>query len=257
MSDSTALITRLRRIAAGTGTAHAVAAPVEAWLQQGLARAQLHDIYTIDGEDGPSGAGFGIASALAAGALPLLWLRTEACERAQGRLHATGLIELGLPADALVLGVVADEAALLRAAADAARCAGLGTVLVESIGRMPGLDLTATRRLMLAAESSGVTVLSLRIGAAPTASAAATRWGVTAVPSTALDQGIGEGAPGLPAFDVECLRRRGGPSGQRWRVEWDRDAKSFRGASLSGAGLSVAADRAAARHPSAPVRATG
>jgi protein ImuA len=257
MSDSIALIARLRRIAAGTGPAHAMTAPVDAWLARGLGRAQLHDIYAIEGEDGPSGAGFGIASTLAAGALPLLWLRTEAGERSQGRLHATGLIELGLSAESLVLGVVADEAALLRAAADAARCAGLGTVLVESVGRAPGFDLTATRRLMLAAESSGVTILSLRIGAQPTPSAAATRWSVAAVPSTALDQGVGEGAPGFPAFDVECLRRRGGPAGQRWRVEWDRDAKSFRGASLSGAGLSVAADRAAARHPAASVRAGG
>ena len=230
-----------------------MAAPVDAWLAQGLTRAQLHEIYAVDDEDGPSGAGFGIAVALAAGALPLLWLRTEACERAQGRLHATGLIELGLAADSLVLGIVADEAALLRASADAARCAGLGTVLVESLGRAPGFDLTATRRLMLAAESSGVTVLSLRVGAEPTASAAATRWGVAAVPSVALEAD----APGFPAFEVECLRRRGGPAGQRWRVEWDRDAKSFRGASLSGAGLSVAADRAAADQSAASVRRTG
>ena len=230
-----------------------MAAPVDAWLAQGLTRAQLHEIYAVDDEDGPSGAGFGIAVALAAGALPLLWLRTEACERAQGRLHATGLIELGLAADSLVLGIVADEAALLRASADAARCAGLGTVLVESLGRAPGFDLTATRRLMLAAESSGVTVLSLRVGAEPTASAAATRWGVAAVPSVALEAD----APGFPAFEVECLRRRGGPAGQRWRVEWDRDAKNFRGASLSGAGLSVAADRAATDQSAASVRRTG
>ncbi|USU07636.1 hypothetical protein NF700_11025 [Sphingomonadaceae bacterium OTU29MARTA1] len=253
MNDSTALIARLRSIAAGTGTAQAVAAPVDAWLLQGLARAQLHEIYAVDDEDGPSGAGFGIAMALAAGALPLLWLRTESCERQQGRLHAGGLAELGLSAESIVLGIVADEPALLRAAADAARCPGLGAVLVESVGRAPGFDLTATRRLMLAAESSGVTVVSLRVGAAPVASAAATRWGVAAVPSTVLEAD----APGFPAFDVECLRRRGGPAGQRWRVEWDRDAKSFRGASLSGAGLSMAADRAAACHPAASVRATG
>jgi len=257
MSESSALIARLRRIAAGDAPAQAAAAPVDAWLARGLGRAQLHDIYAVDDEDAPSGAGFGLAVALAAGALPLLWLRTEACERTQGRLHATGLIELGLDADSLLLGIVADEAALLRAAADAARCTGLGTLLVESVGPAPGFDLTATRRLMLAAESSGVTILSLRVGAEPTASAAATRWGVTAVPSNALDQGAGEGAPGFPAFDVECLRRRGGPAGQRWRVEWDRDDKSFRGASLSGAGVPVAADRTAAHDPAAPVRATG
>jgi len=253
MSDSSALIARLRRIAVGRDATHAVPPPVDAWLAVGLGRAQLHDIYAVDDADGPSGAGFGIAMAVAAGALPLLWLRTEACERRHGRLHAAGLIDLGLSAESLVLGIVADEAALWRAAADAARCAGLGTLLVESTGRAPGLDLTATRRLMLAAESSGVTILSLRVGAEPTASAAATRWGIAALPSVALEAG----APGLPAFDVECLRRRGGPAGQRWRVEWDRDAKNFRGTPLSGAGLSVAADRAAAHHPAAPVRRTG
>jgi protein ImuA len=241
MSDSSALIARLRRIAVGDGAMQAAATPVDGWLAQGLSKAQLHEIHAVEEENAPSGAGFGIAVSLAAGPLPLLWLRTEGCGRSQGRLHASGLIEPGLPADSLVLAIVADGSALLRAAADAARCPRLGTVLVESVGHAPGFDLTATRRLMLAAESSGVTVLSRRIGAEATASAAAMRWR----------------APRFAAFDVECLRRRGGPAGRRWRVEWDRDAKSFRGASLSGAGLSVAPGRAAACHPAAPVRRTG
>jgi protein ImuA len=253
VSDSTALIARLRGLAAAGSPAQADPRAADAWLGEGLARAQLHEIYAREADDGPSGIGFGIALALAARAVPLLWLRTEGCERAIGRPHAGGLADLGLPADSLVLAVVADEPALLRAAADAARCAGLGTLLIESAGAARGLDLTATRRLMLAAEASGVTVLSVRVGAEPSPSAAATRWGVAAVPSTALDAN----APGFPAFDIECLRRRGGPAGTRWRVEWDRDAKSFRGTPLSGAGLSLAADRAAARHQAAPVRRAG
>ncbi|MBI0475781.1 hypothetical protein D9601_10500 [Sphingomonas sp. MA1305] len=253
MSESVALIARLRRLAAGTGLMQAAAGSPDGWLRRGLGRGQLHDIYTTETGDGASGAGFGIATAIAARALPLFWLRVEAAERVQGRLHAGGLAELGLGADSLVLGIVADEAALLRAAADAARCPGLGTLLIESHGPAPGLDLTATRRLMLAAEGSGVTVLSLRIDATPTASAAATRWGVASAPSAAL----AAEAPGPPAFDVECLRRRGGPAGTRWRVEWDRYAKSFRSTPLSGADLSLAADRAAARHAAAPVRRTG
>lgn len=230
----------------------------DGWLRRGLARGQLHDIYAQQADEGASGAGFGIATAIAARALPLFWLRTEGAERAQGRLHASGLVDIGLPPDSLVLGVVADEAALLRAAADAARCPGLGTLLVESHGPAPGFDLTATRRLMLAAEGSGVTVLSLRVGAAPTPSAAASRWGIAAAPSRPLGEEPGErGVPGFPAFEVECLRLRGGPAGTRWRVEWDRNAKSFRGAPLSGADLSVAADRTIARDPAAPVRRAG
>ena len=259
MNESSALIARLRSVAACGAAAQADLRPASAWLKAGFVPAQLHELYACDQGDAASGAGFAIALALAAGALPMVWIRTEACERGGGRLHACGLAELGLAADRIVVVVVADEAALLRAAADAARCTGLGTLLIETWGRAPGIDLTATRRLMLAAEASGVTVLSLRVGAEPSPSAAASRWGVASVASAALEAN----APGLPAFDIELLRRRGGPPGARWRVEWNRDAKCFvplvgaDRATLPGAGLPLAPDRAVARHPAASVRRAG
>ncbi len=273
MRDSAALLADLRRIAAGPGAgAGGMAAPVpvaeDAWLAQGLARGQLHEIYAGEAGDSAAATGFSVALALAAGALPLLWIRTEGAERQAGRMLAGGLAELGLSPAAVMLVVTADEPALLRTAADAARCPGLGTVLVETWGRAPGLDLTATRRLMLGAEASGVTVLSVRLGAAPVPSAAASRWCVAAAESTALSAG----APGGPAFDIECLRRRGGPAGARGRVEWNRDARCFvppiregedapqrigTVAPLSGAGLSLAVDRTVAQRPAAPVRRAG
>ncbi|MDP1027433.1 hypothetical protein Q5H91_09435 [Sphingomonas sp. KR1UV-12] len=259
-----------RRIAAGGGGAPGAAAPVAegAWYGQGLTRGQLHEVYAGEAADAAAATGFSVALALAAAALPLLWIRTEAAERQAGRTLAGGLAELGLPPSALMLVVTADEPALLRTAADAARCAGVGTVLIESWGLAPGLDLTATRRLMLGAEASGVTVLSVRLGADPVPSAAASRWRVAAAGSTAL----AADAPGGPAFEIECLRRRGGPAGWRGRVEWNRDARCFvppegadtaggvlphDAAPLSGAGLPLAADRAAAQRPAAPVRRAG
>lgn len=242
------LLERLRRVAA-VGVPAAKGGGEDMWLAQGLARGKLHEVYgTADAA--ACGAGFAIMQAMLSGATPLLWLRIETAERATGRLHATGLAELGLAPEALIVVLVPDAPALLRASADAARCPGLGTVLIESWGPVRGLDLTATRRLMLAAEASGTTVVSLRIDAAPEPSAAETRWSVAAAASTPL----AAQAPGLPALDIELLRRRGGPAGARWRVEWDRDTTSFRGAALSGAGLPLVADRAAARHPPAPVR---
>ncbi len=253
MADSTALLAHLRSLAAPAVPRQADSRPVEAWLADGLAPAQLHEVFAAEADDGPSGAGFAIACALAADAMPLLWLRTEASERQGGRLHATGLAELGIDASTLLLVLVADEAALLRAAADAARCPGLGTLLIESWGRAPGLDLTATRRLMLAAESSGVTILSLRVAAEPVPSAAATRWRVTAAPSRALEAN----APGGPAFQVELLRRRGGHAGLGWCVEWNRDTRNFDSPALSGAGLPLAPGGAAADRAPAPVRRTG
>lgn len=252
MSDSAAFIARLRHIACGRAVRQDDMRGDDAWLSQGLPRAQLHELYAADAGEGASAAGFAVACTLAASAVPLLWLRTQAAERQGGRLHATGLVEFGLDVDALVLGVVDDETALLRTAADGARCAGLSTLVVEAWGRCPGLDLTATRRLMLAAETSGVTILLLRVGAEPSPSAAATRWGIAAAASNPLEAG----APGLPAFDIELQRRRGGPAGRRWRVEWNRDACRFDdqsqatqagiAAPLPGAGLPVAAGGAAA-----------
>ncbi len=253
VTDSTALIAHLRSLAAPAVPRQADSRPVDAWLSRGLAPAQLHEVFAAEADDGPSGAGFAIACALAADAMPLLWLRTEAGERQGGRLHATGLAELGIDAATVLMVLVADESALLRAAADAARCPGLGTLLIETWGRAPGLDLTATRRLMLAAESSGVTVLSLRVAAEPVPSAAATRWRVTAAPSRALEAD----APGGPAFQVELLRRRGGHAGLGWRVEWNRDSRIFNPQALSGASLPLAPGGAAADRAPAPLRRTG
>jgi protein ImuA len=250
VNESLALIARLKRIATTGMPTQGDGRADDAWLTQGMAKAQLHEVFaTID--DSASGAGFAVASVLAAKAAPVMWLRTEASERQGGRLHATGLVEMGLDVSSLVL-----------------RCHGLGTLLIESWGRAPGIDLTATRRLMLAAEASGVTILSLRIGAEPVPSVAASRWRVAACSSRPLEAD----APGKPAFDIELLRRRGGQAGLRWRVEWDRDAHIFDQtafetaiiedsggdpAALPGAGIPVAADRAAADDAAASVRRTG
>ncbi len=264
-----ARIAQLRRVAGATVVV-GDGPPGDAWRTAGMARAQLHEVYAVTPDDAAAATGFALALALAAGALPTLWVRIEHDERGAGRPYAAGLAELGLPPESLVLVLVPDEPALLRVAADAARCPGLGLVLVESRGRAAGLDLTATRRLMLAAEASGVTVLSVRIGAEPVPSAAATRWGVAAAASQLLTAGAGGDVPGLPAFDVECLRRRGGPAGTRWRVEWNRETRCFdpldpvtlgsgAGAqpALAGAGLSLAGGGAAARDAPASVRRTG
>src|SRR3546814_12065708 len=111
-----------------------------------------------------------------------------------------------------ILGRAPDDVSLLRCAADAARCAGLGVVIAECWGHPRVLDLTATRRLTLAAEKSGVTILLLRMDAEPMPRAADTRWQVRAAPSQALEAN----APGHAALEIELLRRRAGPAGMRW-----------------------------------------
>src|SRR3546814_10246605 len=61
---------------------------------------------------------------------------------------------------------------LLRAAAEIVRCDEVGVAVIELWRQPRPLDLTASRRLAVAAEASGVTALMLRIDAAPTPSAA-------------------------------------------------------------------------------------
>jgi protein ImuA len=218
-------------------------------LPDGLAIDALHEAFASE-DDAASGAAFAVllaVHALGEGDAPILWVRETRAIRALGRLHAPGLAELGIAPDRLIQIEADDATATLRAAADAARCAGLGAVLIEPWGNPPVLDLTATRRLMLAAQHSGVMALLLRIGGRQTPSAAVTRWQVSAAPSVALEAD----APGLPVFDVCLLRQRGGISGIEARLEWDRDACAFRDPALSGAVLSLAADRAAPPPPAA------
>lgn len=210
----------------------------------GPGRARVHEVYATEAEDAAAAGGFamGVAAGLAGKSRPVLWLRSRPAARLGGVVQAEGWRDLGGRPGKGLVSILPDTMALLRAAVEGLRCPALGAVVVEGWGSMRELDLTASRRLSLAAEKSGVPLLLLRIDAAPVPSAAQTRWQVAAAPSVALPGH----APGHPCFDVTLLRQRGGPSGQSWRLEWDRDRCQFREAPLSGAVVSVPVDRPAA-----------
>lgn len=226
---------------------------IDAALGGGLGRGQLHEIFANDGgEEGLAGAATtdiaGAGTKDAAGGNPggfaamlcamvtrpggtIFWLRENAAEARGGRLHAPGLRELGVDPARLVLGVMDDALALLRVAAEVVRCPMIDIVVIELRKNPRALDLTATRRLAVAAENSGTTALLLRAEASPVPSAAHTRWLV----APAATQPLGARAPGRPALDVTLLRQRGGSAGQQWRVEWNRDQAQFVDPALSGA----------------------
>jgi protein ImuA len=216
-------------------------AALDSALGGGLARGRVHELFAAAADDGPSAIGFAAMAALrvVGRQAPIFWLRTDDAARRGGYIHAPGLIELGGDPDALVLGRAPDTKALLKSAADGARCPGLKALIVECWGKCPELDLTASRRLALATEQSGVTLFLLRLDAEPVPSAADTRWSVSAAPSRPLEAN----APGPPMFEIELLRRRAGPSGMRWRLEWDRDQIIFREPAPVGAVVSIPADR--------------
>ncbi|WP_022682073.1 ImuA family protein [Sphingobium bisphenolivorans] len=237
--------------------------PLDHALGGGLARGRVHELFGSLEDEGAAAGLTLVFGRLAAKEAPLFWLRTGAAARAGGAAYGPGLAALGIDPAQLFVGVMADETMLLRAAVDALRCTALGAVVVELRGRAPLLDLTASRRLALAAEASGVPALMLRIGAEPGPSAADTRWRVAAAPSVPLPGN----APGMSAFDLHLLRQRAGRDGVSWRLVWDNgrgkfdemgdrrderhdhgqgDGASGAGAPLSGAVVSVPADRPAA-----------
>ena len=79
MSESSAILLRLRAVAQGGGARPVDTRAPGAWLSDGLARAQVHEIHAGDSEAGASAAGFAVALTLAAGALPILCSSAANC----------------------------------------------------------------------------------------------------------------------------------------------------------------------------------
>ena len=196
----------------------------------GLTKCALHEVFAATGEDSSAAAAFASMIAMRAcpAGQPMIWIRERRCNRHIGQLYAAGLAEFGIDPNDLVLVDAPDTLAVLRAGADIVKYGQVGAVVIEPRGKAPLLDLTASRRLSMAAATSGVLTLVLRVDAEPMPSAAQTRWQVAAAPSSPL----AANAPGHPAFDIALLRHRGGVAGFEARLEWNRDTRSF--APLSG-----------------------
>ncbi|TWB80106.1 protein ImuA [Nitrospirillum amazonense] len=194
----------------------------------GLPRAALHEVAAAGDLDAGAATAF---TALLAARLaeqvrgPILWM-TRAPD-----LYAPGLDAQGVGPGRLVVVHAACEVDLLWAMEEALRCPRVGAV----VGEAGGLDLTASRRLHLAAETGGVPGLLLRLNAgkggamkglkgagrgsgrgSTQASAAVTRWQVGTAPiqeAHAGDWGTTASAFTGPAWRVELLRCRGGRPG--------------------------------------------
>ncbi len=189
-----------------------------------LGRGALHELYAETQGDAPILAALALmlapAPSPAAPQRETLWVRHAFNDTETGRPCPSGLAELGFDPGRILLLRARDQASALQGALEGARCAALGSVIVEFWGEARGYDLTASRRLTLAARASGVPLFLLRAGARPAPSAAETRWLARAAPSRAL----AAQAPGPPAFHLSLLRARDGREGTRLLLEWNRDA---------------------------------
>lgn len=213
----------------------------DAWLGGGLRADALHEFHAAVPGDGVAALGFalllGWKKGEREGTRALLWLRMANGTARHPLPYGLGLTELGIDPAALRLLCLPDAKAVLRASLDAVRDGAAASVLIELHGRQTLLDLTATRRLALAAAETGTMALIVRSDAEPSPSAAQTRWRVASAPSRALEAD----APGMPVFALSLLRQKGGRDGLNLIVEWDRDTASFReraaDASIGGAPL--------------------
>jgi protein ImuA len=175
----------------------------------GLALGALHEVASAEteSEDGAVAAAFlaGIVARLSP-ERPVLW-----CLR-HGDLYPPGLALYGLAPQRLILARAPDDQEILWAMEEGLRSPALAAV----IGEVKTLSAPASRRLQLAAETSGVTGFILRRGnTAAATSSAVTRWRVAALLGSLAS---GEPGMGRPRWRLELLRCRGGMLGA-WEIE--------------------------------------
>jgi protein ImuA len=170
---------------------------------RGLTLGALHEVI----EHGPAAEFAGSATLFTAGLAarlkgPVLWCLTRR------DLFAPGLMRVGLHPDRVIYAETYRDADVLPLIEEGLHQKGLGAV----IGEVSRLGLTASRRLQVAAEASGVPALVIRrwwtvaqkdLTKLPTA--ASTRWRVSPVPSEVVPAG------GLKRgrWRVELVRCRG------------------------------------------------
>jgi protein ImuA len=203
-----ALREKIRRIEAGErisrGGLPFGAPEVDARLPGGgLALGALHEV-----AGGGNGALDGAAAALfAAGILartqgPVLWC-------ASSDLFAPALAQVGLHPDRVIYAEPSSDKAILACMEEGLRHGGLAGVVGE-IGR---LAMTPSRRLQLAAETSGTLAIAIRRWRRPAEAAdfgqptaSTTRWRISALPASPLPvPGVGR-----PRWFVELIRAKAG-----------------------------------------------
>jgi protein ImuA len=177
----------------------------ERWSLPRPPKPTLSELFAATPRDG-GWAGFLLAQVEAG--KPLLWVQERMAILEAGRIYPPGL-----GCRDLIHVTARDARSALWAMEEGLRCAALGAVIGELWGDPASLDFTATRRLAVAAERSGVPAWLVRLGGAANLSGARMRWRVASEPS--LANPFDRQAAGAPAWDAELFRARGIAPGRR------------------------------------------
>jgi protein ImuA len=192
----------------------------------GLAAGALHEVVPEGEADMPAAFAFVAAllgrmpqEAQETQEAPLLLVSSPRGLADCGRPHGHGLAELGLDPARLILVEAEDEPQALWAVEEALR-SGVPAAVAGAIGR--DLDLKTSRRLHLAAGSSGLPLFLLRPAGMTGSSAAATRWRIGSASGARDRFGLLAGW----RWRLRLERCRNGRLGE-WLVEWDHAAYRF------------------------------
>jgi protein ImuA len=209
-----------------------LSAPIDAVLGGGLAAGALHELAPAAPVHLAAASGFAVALAalMSAPRGELLWIATDFAAGETGGPYGPGLALFGLEPAHIVFLRVPRAADVLWAMEEGLRCRALACVVAELTGEGEAADLTATRRLSLAARQGfgghGVGFgLLVRHRATAAPSAAATRWEIAASAS----RPDAFGGLGRARFELTLCKNRRGPSG-RWIVDWDHHERAFHAA---------------------------
>jgi protein ImuA len=188
-------------------------------------------LHEIVGRPGHAGAALGFGLALVGERIAsaptnaaILWVREAAEVRETGDVYGSGLAGLGIPPDSLIVVEARTHLDGLRAALEGVRCAALSAVVLET---RSAIDLTASRRLKLASEKSGVAVVLIRSTNEIVTNAAQVRWRVEAAPQPHPTNPASPNTRWIAAFKVEVLKHPAGLAGKTCIMEWDHERHSF------------------------------
>jgi protein ImuA len=231
MRDGSPVSLRQLRHAAGIDTAPALhehsalalgVGALDRVLGGGLALGAFHELVPAAPLHLGAAVGFALTLvALTRGEGAVLWIQTDFAAAEGGALYGVGLDLIGLPMARLVTLRVPRPVDVLWAKEEALKSGAVAAVIAELPGDGAVADLTATRRLALAAREGGGLGLLLRHSASSLPSAAATRWDIAGTPSRSDEYGLGR-----TTLHLTLTRNRRGPCG-RWIVCWDHHERVF------------------------------
>jgi protein ImuA len=192
------------------GTGNVGLGPVEAAFPNAIfPKGAIHEFLSLVPEHAAACGGFiaGLLKALMEQGGACLWIS------ASRMLFPPSLKVFGVAPDRIIFVDLQREKDVLWAMEEALKCEGLAAVIAE----VQDISLTASRRLQLAVEKSGVTGLVIRNDARKlSTTACVARWQITP-----LESKLEDGLPGVgfPRWKVELLKVRNGNPG-KWDIEW-------------------------------------